>query len=179
MIRRSRSRPKKYSRCSLAYGSSPTNGQSSAAAAVAATSDLHPLTHPGDEVIQLAVEDVDVVALPQPLFERRGSPLYRPRRLHLILFAFRLPAAAEVLAQVLEQHAQVPVAQAVAEKQEAALAEVAKEDGRDGGIEREPREKLHVILFGDHEVVPLVALGDHRAVHLEDHGGPLQIDVQL
>ena len=86
----------------------------------------------------------------------------------------------QLASQVLEDDPQIPVAQAVAEEEEAAGAGILVELRRHGRarIARHPREELDVVLFGDHVVVERFVLRPDRAVHLVDHAAIVEIEIE-
>src|SRR4029450_5891456 len=121
MISRSASRPKKKSACSSVNGISPAYGQSRMWRRLGLLHQAQASSHGGEVAREIDVENVHGAASPEFLGERRRMPLDRPRLVVEPLLA----------GDAVQDDAQVPVAQPVAEKQEVALPQLRREAHRD------------------------------------------------
>src|SRR5262245_23772648 len=117
MISRSASRPKKKSACSSVNGMSPAYGHSRMWRRLGLFQQPQPSPHGRDVARQIDVQDVHVPASPEFLVERRRVPLDGPR----------LIVEPLLTRDAMQDDAQVPVAEPVAEKQEVALAQLGRE----------------------------------------------------
>src|SRR5215468_12195708 len=180
------SRPKKYSRWLSSYGSRPTYGERSdvrSAPALAARDVTVALALEfARETIQILVEDPHAAAAPHLALEGGRHVLDRPR----VRWAAPGRACCRVVGgsrrqpQVVKQHAQVPVAQAVPEEQETPGVEVPVKDRGNGLALRHAGEELGVVLLGNHAGVAVWRrVRGQRAVHFEDHRGRREVDHKL
>src|SRR3954453_23347185 len=71
-------------------------------------------------------------------------------------------------AEILQDYAEVPVAEAVSEEQKAAFAKVFEEDGGNGRVIHHAGKEIDVIFFRDYEGVPIGGLGHDGAVYFEN-----------
>src|SRR5712691_10226088 len=130
-----------------------------------------------NETLDVHVEDVDVTLLPKLALHVGGLPLDGPG-LHAVIVVLS-GTSRECPVQVLQDDPQVPVSQAIAQKEEAALPAMAVEHGRDGLVGGHARQEVDVIVLGNYEAVPLAVDRDDAAVHLVDDSGPAEIDVPV
>jgi hypothetical protein len=113
--------------------------------------------------------------LPEALFQRGGLILDRPRcdapaPVHTLF---------EILLDAIQYHAEVPVAQAIAQEQKVPGLERIGEHRGDSFVPRHANQKVNVIVFGDHVLVTLRLAAINRAMHFVDDRDRLEINIHL
>src|SRR5262245_20493517 len=120
MISRSASRPKKYSAWASVNGISPVYGHSDTGSRLGLRQETQPAAKNGDVAIEIEIENLDVAPAPRAPIEIRRAELNRPGLIvHVLL-----------VGDAMEDNAQIPVAQSVAQKQEVAATQLRQERHR-------------------------------------------------
>src|SRR5207248_1214897 len=113
--------------------------------------------------------DLDIAGIPEALVERGRVQLNGPGAPRKPLFA----------RNAMQNDAQVPVAQAIAEKQEIAAPQLGRKRYRNEIRQIGSRQVIDVVIFGDNVAVLIGSAAEDRAMNLQDHGAPVEREVPV